>query len=204
MILIVNDDGYSSENLYLLYKYCFSIDKEVKFIVPLEDKSGIGNYSSLNKSFNISKVAGGFVIDGTPVDCVRWGLSNFDVDLVISGVNIGFNIGKETLLSSGTFMGAREGYLNNIKSLSCSFDKFKKLNYELLQSVLDEVLQLDFKLANLNIVSSSIMITELCENMYEYQIKDNVITTNNRKKFVKNTDGDVVFNQNKSSLTILK
>lgn len=204
MILIVNDDGYDSDNLKLLYEYCKTIDNDVVFVVPLKDHSGVGNKSSLNKHFHIEEVDGGFIMDGTPVDCVRWGLSKFTPNLIITGVNIGFNVGSHTLLNSGTFMSAMEGYLHNIKSLACSFDKFKKLDYKLLHLVLNEVLKLDFELANLNIVSPFVIITDLCENMYDYVIENNTIKTYNKTKFIKNTDGDIVFNEKNSSLTIFK
>ena len=203
MILIVNDDGYTSSNLKLLYEYCSSID-EVLLVTSFENHSLKGNVYSLNKNFKVKSIDEGYIINGTPVDCVRFGLSKSSPDLIISGVNNGFNIGRDTLLCSGTFMSAREGYLHNIKSLSCSFEKYKKLDYELLKSVLDEVLQFNFKLANLNIVSDFIMITELCDSMYDYVIEENTVITHNKQKFNFNTDGYAVFNQNNSSLTILK
>lgn len=203
MILIVNDDG-CCDNFRLLLNYCESIDEEVKFVIPSKNQSNTGNTFSVDKTFNVVEYDKGFVIDGTPVDCVRFGLEKFRPDLIISGVNVGFNIGIETLLQSGTFMGAREGYLNNIKSLSCSFDKFRHLNYDLLKKILDEVLEFNFKLANLNIVSDFVAISSLCDSMFEYVFEGDSVFVNNKPNFMQGTDGYVVFNQMDTSLTILK
>lgn len=202
MIMIVNDDGYCY-NFSLLLKYCESID-DVGFVIPLNNQSNCGNTSSVNKTFRVIEQESGFVIDGTPVDCIRFGLERFHPDLIITGVNTGFNLGRETLLQSGTFMSAREGYLNNVKSLACSFDKFKELKYSLLKSVLDEVLEFNFKLANLNIVSDFVAISNLCDSIFDYTFDENSVKVVNKSDFVKGTDGDVVFNQNNTSLTILE
>lgn len=204
MILIVNDDGYESYNLNLLYRYCSSIDDDVKFVVPFNDMSCMGNKFSLSKTFNSVSDDRGFIIDGTPLDCLRFGLSKFSPDLIISGVNNGFNIGWETLLCSGTFMSAREGCLKGVKSLSCSFDKYSTLKYSLLEKVLDEVLEFNFKLGNLNIVSNYVMISTVCDSIYDYSINDNTVTVWNKSEFPQGSDGDIVFNQKQSSLTILK
>lgn len=55
----------------------------------------------------------------------------------------------------------------------------------MLHLVLNEVLKLDFELANLNIVSPFVIITDLCENMYDYVIENNTIMTYNKTKFIK-------------------
>ena len=81
---------------------------------------------------------------------------------------------------------------------------FKNLDFSLVKSVLDKVLGFNFKLANLNIVSDTVINTTLCDSCWSYSFKDNSIITRNKEKFLEGTDGDIVFNQKKSSLTILK
>ena len=204
MILLVNDDGYMSKNLKVLYEYCSTIDDEVEMIVPSEDKSGVGNYFSNTKTFTPFPIEEGYILDGTPVDCVRYGLSKYSPTLIISGINKGFNLGKETLLHSGTFMGAREGYLNNIKSLSCSFDYKKEITYPLVKEVLDKVLERDFQLANLNIVSPTVYDTVLCPTIYEYQFDGDDYKLIQKNNYDEGSDGHVVLNLDKSSLTIIR
>ena len=77
MILITNDDGYESMNLHRLYDIAKTIDDEVKMVVSLENQSGVGNCSSSTKRIHSQKIDEGYIINGTPVDCIRYGLSKF-------------------------------------------------------------------------------------------------------------------------------
>lgn len=78
MILITNDDGYESMNLHCLYDIAKTIDDEVKMVVSLENQSGVGNCSSSTKRIHSQKIDEGYIINGTPVDCIRYGLSKFE------------------------------------------------------------------------------------------------------------------------------
>lgn len=204
MILIVNDDGYDSKPLHLLYDYCKGIDDEVRMVVPSEDKSGIGNYFSNTRTFKPEAIDEGYVLDGTPVDCVRYALSEYSPDLIISGINRGYNLGWETLLHSGTFMGAREGYLNDIKSLSCSVDYHKTPSRRTIQRTLDKTLEVSFGLANLNIISSKIYGTKPCPSIYAHVFDGDRFQLNQKTNYEEGTDGHVIFELNKSSLTIIR
>jgi 5'-nucleotidase len=59
--------------------------------------------------------------DGTPADCVRLALTTLfpDVDLVLSGINSGANLGTD-LITSGTFAAAREAHLRGVAAVAIS------------------------------------------------------------------------------------
>lgn len=202
MILITNDDGYSSENLYLLYNICKKIDDEVLLVTSFDNHSLKGNLCSLNKKFKVEKIKEGYIIDGTPVDCVRFGLSKCNPDLIVTGINDEYNIGWETLLCSGTFMSAYEGYLHNIKSLACSMRDFD--NMEVISDLIIKVLNFDFKLANLNIKSEKLVETKTCKTYWRYEIKGNEVLTSVLSDFEVGSDAEAVFNKNCSSFCIIK
>ena len=123
-ILITNDDGFLSESTTIMLEYlskyhdCFAI-------TPSTNMSGSSNSLTLKKPLLISKKSENFYhINGSPADCIhisRLKFFNFIPDLVISGINNGFNLGTD-IFYSGTVAGAREGLLHRIPSISLSAD----------------------------------------------------------------------------------
>ncbi|MBT3464602.1 5'/3'-nucleotidase SurE [archaeon] len=125
-ILLTNDDGYNSIGFYPLLNE-LSKDFLVKAIAPKTEQSWVGKSISKFKELSIEKTKiedfDIHLIDGTPADCVQIGI--YDVfkkkpDIVVSGINIGNNLGHGFILSSGTVGAAMEASINGIKSLSFS------------------------------------------------------------------------------------
>src|SRR6266496_2689741 len=96
---------------------------EVTVVAPERDRSGASNSLTLDRPLSVRKAANGyFFVNGTPTDCVHiavTGLLDFTPDLVVSGVNLGANMGDDTIYS-GTVAAASEGYLLGIPSLAVS------------------------------------------------------------------------------------
>ncbi|GFP34208.1 5'-nucleotidase, partial [Candidatus Hakubella thermalkaliphila] len=68
----------------------------------------------------------GYAVAGTPADCVKLGLTVIlkeKPDLVISGINLGSNVGTN-IIYSGTVSAATEGTMLGIPSMSVSLDSF--------------------------------------------------------------------------------
>lgn len=204
MILITNDDGYESMNLHRLYDIAKTIDDEVKMVISLENQSGIGNCSSSTKRIHSQKIDEGYIINGTPVDCIRYGLSKFHPSLILTGINNGYNIGVNCLLCSGTFMSAREGANKGVKSMAISVGMENNLSSYLIGGVVKEALDYDFMLANLNIAGEKLDITEICDSDYETVIEGNDLHLNKFKTFPNNTDAESVYNLHNSSLSIIR
>ncbi len=134
-ILLVNDDGiYSQGILKLAEKLC--VDNDVTVVAPQCQMSGTGhsftlyeyvNYIELNILPNVKCYA----VNGTPADCVKVALNlivDKSPDLIISGINKGFNLGTD-IFYSGTVNAALEGAVHNVKAIAVSQD-YHLANYD--------------------------------------------------------------------------
>ncbi|HPF44257.1 MAG TPA: 5'/3'-nucleotidase SurE [Syntrophomonadaceae bacterium] len=129
-ILLTNDDGIAAAGIHAL------ID-ELKLIADLyvaspdRERSATGHSITVYEPIkavqkNIADVKAAWIIGGTPVDCVKLALSKLipgDVDLVISGINHGPNLGTDVLYS-GTVSAAAEGVIMGKPSIAVSLDSF--------------------------------------------------------------------------------
>ena len=115
-LLLTNDDGINSPGLAALYEH-LSPEWDVTVVAPAADQSGVGRTRSdlsfeLENEITISDHEWGYVVDGTPADCVAVGLRHVpgadEIDLVISGANNGPNVGSYILGHSGTVGAAVE------------------------------------------------------------------------------------------------
>ncbi|WP_249672356.1 5'/3'-nucleotidase SurE [Pseudomonas abieticivorans] len=110
-ILISNDDGVAAPGLAALYG-ALADYAECTVIAPDQDKSGASSSLTLDRPLHPQTLANGFIsLNGTPTDCVHLGLNGllaFEPDLVVSGINLGANLGDDVLYS-GTVAAALEG-----------------------------------------------------------------------------------------------
>lgn len=122
-ILICNDDGYQAEGLIFLQKYFSERGHEVYVVAPYKEQSGKSQSITIADGMMLIKEAENFwVLDGTPTDCVTVGLCGLlpvKPDLVISGINLGYNIGLDTLYS-GTVCAAKEAVAHGYPAISLS------------------------------------------------------------------------------------
>jgi len=143
-MLVVNDDGINSRGLGILVEVAQSLG-EVFVVAPLEERSGIGKGITLGQ-VNVQRhpFRGGIVayaIDGTPADAVLLGLEYLlprEPDLILSGVNLGPNLGIEDFFDSGTVGAAIEaaihGKLGIAFSLAMSRQERKTEGYDLTRT----------------------------------------------------------------------
>jgi len=121
-ILVSNDDGYFSPGIALLAERLAALG-EVTVVAPERDRSGASNSLTLDRPLSVRRAPNGFYfVNGTPTDCVHLavtGLLDFTPDLVVSGINLGANMGDDTIYS-GTVAAATEGFLLGIPSLAVS------------------------------------------------------------------------------------
>ena len=121
-ILVSNDDGYFAPGITLLAEALRQLG-EVTVVAPERDRSGASNSLTLDRPLTVRRAPNGyFSVNGTPTDCVHiavTGLLDFTPDVVVSGVNLGANMGDDTIYS-GTVAAAVEGYLLGIPSLALS------------------------------------------------------------------------------------
>ena len=110
-ILISNDDGVTAPGLAALYG-ALADYAECVVIAPEQDKSGASSSLTLDRPLHPHTLANGFIsINGTPTDCVHLGIHGLleqQPDMVVSGINLGANLGDDVLYS-GTVAAALEG-----------------------------------------------------------------------------------------------
>ena len=125
-ILLTNDDGIHSEGIRQLEK-TLGAGHELWLVAPESEKSG-GSHSITLKDSIRARCMGEhrFACRGTTADCVivsLLGLIPPKVDMVISGVNHGPNLGTD-ILFSGTAAGARQGALMGVPSVAISLGAY--------------------------------------------------------------------------------
>jgi 5'-nucleotidase len=111
-ILITNDDGIAAPGLAALIEAASRLG-EVTVVAPVDHKSGCSHAATTDEPLRVIEQAPRrLAVTGTPVDCVRLALMHLApaIDLVLSGVNDGGNLGVD-LFMSGTVAAVREGAL---------------------------------------------------------------------------------------------
>ena len=110
-ILISNDDGVNAPGIAALHQ-ALADYADCVVIAPAEDKSGASSALTLDRPLHPMALANGFIsLNGTPTDCVHLGLNGLleqTPDMVVSGINLGANLGDDVLYS-GTVAAALEG-----------------------------------------------------------------------------------------------
>ena len=121
-LLITNDDGIQSEPMRMLADD-LATDCEVLVVAPERQRSAASHAITLHKPLRLTEVGPArYMLSGTPVDCVYLGvlrLAKRVPDLVLSGVNDGYNLGSD-IFYSGTVAGAVEGGLRGSVGVALS------------------------------------------------------------------------------------
>ncbi|OCA06832.1 5'/3'-nucleotidase SurE [Wolbachia endosymbiont of Trichogramma pretiosum] len=134
IILITNDDGFESEGIRLLKEIAHNFASEVWMVAPDTDRSGSARSLDypVKQSIRINQHSEReFIVSGTPADCVIIALNkimNKKPDLVLSGVNIGSNVGDD-ICYSGTIGAAMEGAARSIPSIALSQVYHSKIDW---------------------------------------------------------------------------
>jgi 5'-nucleotidase len=113
-------------------------------VAPERDRSGASNSLTLDRPLKLRQAANGFYyVNGTPTDCVHLavtGMLEQQPDMVVSGINVGANMGDDTIYS-GTVAAATEGFLLGIPSIALSLVGKTYENYETAARVAVELVQ---------------------------------------------------------------
>jgi 5'-nucleotidase len=126
-ILVTNDDGIQSEGLWLLVRELTTIGNVI-VVAPDREQSAIGTAITHNQPLRVHTmhpVVPGietYGVQGTPGDCVILAIEKLvrdRVDVVVSGINRGSNLGTDIFIS-GTVGAALQGYLRGLPSIAVS------------------------------------------------------------------------------------
>ena len=131
-ILISNDDGYEAKGIKQLAKSLNEI-AEVIVVAPNKNKSAASSSLTLGKPLKPIQIDKNiYAIDATPSDCVHLALCGFikeSIDLVVTGINFGANLGDDVIYS-GTVAGAIEGRFLGLPSIAISLASWKCKHFE--------------------------------------------------------------------------
>jgi 5'-nucleotidase len=142
-ILVSNDDGYFSPGITVLAESLAKLG-EVTVVAPERDRSGASNSLTLDRHLTVRKAANGFrFVNGTPTDCVHLALTGLvdpAPDVIVSGINLGANMGDDTIYS-GTVAAATEGFLFGLPSIAISLAGKAGTHYQTAAGIAVEFVQ---------------------------------------------------------------
>jgi 5'-nucleotidase len=127
-ILVTNDDGVLAPGLFALTREMRKLGK-VSVLAPDRNWSGGGHVKTLDRALRVKEVrlADGtqaFASDGAPSDCVALGTLGYfkePIDLVVSGINAGANLGHDVTYS-GTVTAAMEAVIAGVPGIAVSLE----------------------------------------------------------------------------------
>jgi len=125
-VLLTNDDGIDSPGLRALLDALVTV-ADVVVVAPAENQSAVARGITLRRDLDVEErslpgAATAFAVTGTPVDCVRLavlGLGGAPPEAVVSGANLGLNLGDDVTYS-GTVAAAIEGLLLGLPAIASS------------------------------------------------------------------------------------
>ncbi|SRR6056297_1502829 len=130
-ILLTNDDGIDAAGITALYRI-LSEKHSVFMVAPMDEKSACSNAITIKREIPVKKKGDGvYAVDGYTADCVNIGLNGElipGIDLVISGINHGPNLGEDVYFS-GTVAGARSAYIFGVSGIAISVDSLGSSDY---------------------------------------------------------------------------
>lgn len=158
-IMITNDDGVHANGIIRLAN---AVKKygEVWIVAPDVQKSGASHSINLHTPFSVDKTdfpiegINAFAVSGSPADCVRVGVLNLlpsKPDIVLSGINFGYNAGTDVMYS-GTIGAAMESIFQGIPSIA--FSEGTNDGYIITDMYIDSILE---EVMNINLDTKTIL-----------------------------------------------
>lgn len=143
-ILLTNDDGIHAPGIRALASELRKAGHIITIIAPDSERSASSHSISLHKDIPVNMIAEGeYAVGGTPVDCTVIALQRIltePVDLVISGINAGQNMGEDVLYS-GTVAAAVEASMLGLPAIAISINSYSEQKFEVaafwMQKMLD-------------------------------------------------------------------
>ncbi len=188
--LLTNDDGIYARGLSALYEE-LSKDAECLIVAPEVEQSAVGHAITIFRPLMVRRAGKngqfiGYAVAGTPADCVKIGvreLSDGPVDLVVSGINRGANVGINVLYS-GTVSAATEGCILGLPSLAVSLDTHRDADYSFAAKFARKMA--GFIMANNHLAGTALNVN--IPSLPEEEIKGIAVTRQGRARLMENFD----------------
>jgi len=145
-ILIANDDGIYSPGIAVLAEVAAKFG-DVRVVAPDVEQSSAGHSITAMRPLSYKRTPiGNFVayrVNGTPADCVALGAYHWEkVDVVLSGINLGSNLGN-AMWHSGTLAAAKQAVLLGLRGIALSVAITRdEPNFDILKPSVEKVLGL--------------------------------------------------------------
>ncbi|WOD41145.1 5'/3'-nucleotidase SurE [Nodosilinea sp. E11] len=145
-ILIANDDGIYSPGIAALAEVASKFG-HVRIVAPDVEMSSAGHSITASRPLSYKRTPlkdfEAYRVNGTPADCVALGAYQWDkVDLVLSGINLGSNLGN-SMWHSGTLAAAKQAVLLGLRGIAFSAPVTEsEPNFDQLKPALEQVLDL--------------------------------------------------------------
>lgn len=122
-LLIANDDGIYSPGLLALANTARRFG-DVRIVAPDVEQSSMGHAITHSRPLSVRRTPIGdfdaFRVNGTPADCAALGAYTWgEVDVVLSGINLGYNLGN-SMWHSGTLAAAKQAALLGLRGIAFS------------------------------------------------------------------------------------
>lgn len=185
-ILVTNDDGIYARGLWVLVEYLKKLG-DVIVVAPDREQSGVGTAVTLHRPLRIRELiplvegVPTYSIEGTPADSVILALEYIaqdKIDLVVSGINEGANLGDDVLIS-GTVGAALQAYFRKIPAIAISVAAMEGTKFDVAGQLARQVANMLFQkrlpnplFLNINVPNlileeiQGIEITRLSERSY--------------------------------------
>ena len=156
-ILITNDDGIYSPGIVALAEVASKFG-DVRIVAPDVEQSSAGHSITAQRplTYKRTPIQGfeAYRVNGTPADCVVIGAHNWEkVDVVLSGINFGTNLGN-SLWHSGTVAAAKQATLLGLRGVAFSMPANKdEPDFEIIKPSAEKVLEILLKDQNLTLVN---------------------------------------------------
>jgi len=188
--LLTNDDGIFAKGIGALYQE-LSQDADCLVVAPEVEQSGAGHAITLFRPIMVRKVQQngteiGYAVTGTPADCVKLGireLAERPVDMVVSGINAGANIGINVLYS-GTVSAAMEGLIMGVPSLAISLNSARNGDFSFAARFARKIVRLFSEENSFAGMALNINVPALPEN----EIKGVALAKQGRARFMETFD----------------
>lgn len=147
LILLTNDDGIHAPGLFALYQ-ALKPEHDLCVVAPESEMSAVGHAITLSSPIRVKKIRKkgmdfGFAVQGTPADCVKIAVQELlhaPPDVILSGINLGANVGVN-ILYSGTVSAATEGAFLGIRSAAISLDTIKDPDFRFAAGFSREIIR---------------------------------------------------------------
>ncbi len=145
---MTNDDGIFSKGIETLFN-ALSLEHEVNVVAPETEQSAIGHAITMLEPLRVNSIKRngrffGYALKGTPADCVKIAVSELmdqRPEIVVSGINLGANIGVDVIYS-GTVSAATEAAVLGIPSIAVSIDSFAPATFSGATQFISKLVQL--------------------------------------------------------------